>query len=379
LVNQQETTNKKKLSMTTQIDVLKKQVGSSETIRKTPLYTQVFTQPFHFVAVTKFIPQHIKPSTYSSEFLSWFIGFSEGDGSFIVSGSRLFFTITQQDVPLLRRLRTQLGFGTICNDTEYPEIKRYTVTDRNQIEILIHIFNGNLLLKKTTARFSKWVNAFNSLTGKHIPVISRWNPDFILSPEVNVSNSREKLTPETSEFLRSQSVIWNSSWLTGFVEAEAGFSAIQRLKRKTDREKSIDLRFLLDQTNELEILYHVRDVLGDTGSLWIRKKTHENIHYRYDVCHFDALHLLVKYFTRYPLRSKKNIVYVRWKTLLNYLELIKQERKAKTFVYSEKRHQRIQRLVLETKKACKIQQDVENEKKEVEERVQMSLKDDICS
>lgn len=349
-----------------------KSVESSETIRKTPLYTQIFTQPFDFVAVTKFIPQHIKPTNYSSEFLSWFIGFSEGDGSFIVSGNRLFFTITQQDVVVLRRLRTQLGFGTICNDTTHPEIQQYVVTDRSQIEILIKIFNGNLLLKKTTARFSKWVNAFNSLTGKQINVISRWNPDFILAPDFNFTNSRKKLTSETTQFLRTQSVIWNSSWLTGFIDAEAGFSAVERLKRKTDREKSIEMRFLLDQTNELEVLSHVRDVLGDTGSIWIRKNTQEKIHHRYDVCNFDALQLLIQYLTRYSLRSKKNIVYVRWKKILNYLELIKNEKKTKTFVYSEKRQQRITRLVLETKKARKTQQHIEHLKKEVEERVRSS-------
>jgi len=356
-----------------------KSVESSETIRKTPLYTQVFTQPFHFVAVTKFIPQHIKTTNYSPEFLSWFIGFTEGDGSFLVSGNRLFFTITQQDIVVLRRLRTQLGFGTICNDSTHPEIKRYVVTHRSQIEILIHVFNGNLLLKKTTARFSKWVNAFNSLTGKQINVISRWNLDFTLSPDFNITNSREKLTSETTECLRTQSVIWNSSWLTGFLDAEAGFSAVERLKRQTDREKSIEMRFLLDQTNELEVLSHVRDLLGDTGSIWIRKKSQEKIQHRYDVCNSHALNLLIKYLTRYPLRSKKNIVYVRWKKILNYLELIKNEKKTKTFVYSEKRQQRLTRLVLETKKACKTQQDFERLKKEVEERVQDSLKDEFSA
>lgn len=354
-----------------------KSVGSSETIRKTPLYTQVFTQPLNFVAVTNFIPLHIKTSNYSPEFLAWFVGFSEGDGSFIVSGGRVFFIITQQDVVLLRRVRTQLGFGTICNDTIHPEIKRYVVTDRYQIEILIHIFNGNLLLKKTTARFSIWVNAFNSLTGKQISVISRWKNHFVLPPDFNVENSREKLTPEIIQSIRTQSVIWNSSWLTGFLDAEAGFSAVERFKTKTDREKSIELRFVLDQTNELEVLTHVRDVLGDIGSIWIRKQTQQNIHCRYDVCNFDALNLLINYLTRYPLRSKKNIVYVRWKKILNYLELIKKQKKTKTFVYSEKRQQRLHRLVLETKKAWKIQQDIEQLKKEVEDRVQGSLKDEL--
>lgn len=224
-----------------------KQVGSPETIRKTPLlsqdalrplYTQVFTQPFNFVPVTNYIPQHVKH--YSPEFLSWFIGFTEGDGSFIVSGKRLFFTITQQDVALLYRLRTELGFGVICNDTKYPEIKRLTITHQNQIEILIHIFNGNLLLKKTTASFTRWVNAYNSLTGKNISVISRWSPHLELDQNFDFSNSRGrgatrqrrgKFLSENSDYLRTHSVMWTSSWFTGFLEAQGCFSAVQRLNR----------------------------------------------------------------------------------------------------------------------------------------------------
>lgn len=356
--------------------IITQKVGSSETICKTPLYTQVFTQPFNFVTLINFIPQHIKPSNYSPEFLSWFIGFSEGDGSFIVGDDRLFFIITQKDVALLHRIRTQLGFGLICNDENYPEIKRYVVTDRSLIEILIHIFNGNLVLKKTTTRFSKWLDTYNRVTGQNIPMISRWNPDFLLLPETNFSNSREKLSLETIQYVRTHSVVWNSSWFTGFLEAEGGFSAVQRFKHKTDHEKTTEMRFLLDQTNELEVLTHIRDLLGDSGCIWIRKKSPEKIHYRFDLCNFEALNLLVKYLTSHPLRSKKKIVYVRWQKILNYLDLIQESKKQGTFVYSEKRQQRINRLVLETKKEFLEQQRVKKVKKEVEDRVQTSLKNE---
>lgn len=354
---------------TTLLHTIHKYVGSSETIRKTPLYTSVFTQPFDFHLVMEYIPQHIKQSNYSPEFFSWFVGFTEGDGSFFISGERLFFTITQQDAPLLYCLRTQLGFGRVYSDTLYPDIKRYVVTDQSHIRILIDIFNGNLLLKKTNTRFSKWVHAYNRLTGSTIPVISRWNPKLELAPDFDFSRSRDKMSFQQTVQLRRNSVIWQTSWFTGFLEAEAGFSAVQRFKQKTDREKTTELRFLLDQTNELEVLSHIRDVLGDIGTIWIRKTTDDKIHYRYDVSNWDALQLIIGYANGHPLRSKKNIVYVRWKKILNYLDLLKKEKQAGTFVSSEKRQQRINRLVTETKKAFLNQECLEKLKREVEDRV----------
>jgi hypothetical protein len=111
--------------------------------------------------------------------------------------------------------------------------------------------------------------------------------------------------------------MWNSSWLTGFLQAEGTFSAVQRFKSKTDCEKTTELRFLLDQTNELEVLSHIRDLLGDTGSLWIRKKSHGKVHYCLSLCNKKALLLLVISLTKNHLRSKKNSVYVRWEKLLN--------------------------------------------------------------
>jgi hypothetical protein len=135
----------------------------------------VFTNLFHFKEILHWIPQHRKPTQSSTEFLSWFLGFTEGDGSFVIDAKnkRLFFTITQRDESLLQNIRTELGFGLICNVNKFPEMKRYTVTHRSQIELLIHFFNGNLFLKKTTTRFSQWLEASNTLNGKALPLLSR--------------------------------------------------------------------------------------------------------------------------------------------------------------------------------------------------------------
>jgi hypothetical protein len=255
------------------------------------------------------------------------------------------------------------------------------VTKRSHIRLLISIFNGNLLLKKTTQRFGKWLHHYNSLTGESIPFRPRWSTILLQN---NTNNSRisidfSKIRPLLSDMeiqqYRSVSVVYQTSWLTGFLEAEGSFSAVQRYKRPTAKRKTLEMRFLLDQSNELDILVHIRDLLGDIGCIWIRKKTEKGIHYRYDVGNWEALQVLIGYLSRHPLRTKKKIVYNRWKRCLSFIEDIKHTGEFQ----SEKTQQKITRLVQEIKKAFKEQERLKQDKEtfldQVEDRVHDPLKD----
>lgn len=344
-------------------------VGSSETLRKTPVNNffendSIFTKPFDFTHLHKHQPQHI--SAYAPEFLAWFLGFSEGDGSFIGSGDRLFFTITQKDKATLLRLRTQLGFGSVCNDYQFPEIHRLTVTHRDQIKILITLFNGNLLLKKTNQRFAHWLDHYNQLTGENIQLKSRWQN--LSSWSGDFSQSRERCHPEILANLQKNSVIWNTAWFSGFLEAEGCFSAMIR-------RQGYSLRFILDQTDELELFTHIRLILTDVGSIWIRKVTNDKCHYRYEVSSLDVLNLLVDYSNRNPLRTKKNVTFVRWKKLLNFLFLVKKEKQEGNYVFNEKREKKMFGLVNEIKNSEKethlIKQAITLFELQVEERVHL--------
>lgn len=327
-------------------NTLLQNVGSSETIRKTPDFYEFsdllldqhkFTRPFDWSRVDQHLPQHVKK--YSPQFLEWFVGFSEGDGSFLVSGNRMFFTITQKDPALLQKLRTELGFGVICNDTRNPEIKRLTVTNRKWILVLIHIFNGNLLLRKTQSRFALWVDHWNHITGDTIELVKRWdeNPVTVKNPD---HGFRGKQTHQVMTSWRESSQVWQTSWLAGFLEAEGCFAAGFETKKPV-------LRFLLDQTGELELLAHLRLLLGDYGSIWIRKTTLDKTgnpkhHYRFETKNREGLEQIIQYVKKHPLRTKKRIVFVRWQKLFHLLSLIRDETEN-----TRKREERIARLVRE--------------------------------
>jgi hypothetical protein len=85
-------------------------------------------------------------------FLKWFIGFSEGDGSFIITGGKSVFTIHlhKADIPLLYEIKTQLNIGRVY---EGKDSAYFIVKAKDEILFLISIFNGNLYLRNRQLQF----------------------------------------------------------------------------------------------------------------------------------------------------------------------------------------------------------------------------------
>jgi hypothetical protein len=98
----------------------------------------------------------------SSNFLTWFIGFSEGEGSFIVNNrGDLAFVVTQSttDIKVLYFIQETLGFGKVISQS--VKTSRYITQSKKEIEIIIKIFNGNIILPTKQVRFEKFILAFN--------------------------------------------------------------------------------------------------------------------------------------------------------------------------------------------------------------------------
>ena len=253
--------------------------GSSETIRETTFQFELFLQHLP--------EQKVK---ISHHFLEWFIGFAEGDGSFIVSRpklgrARLFFTLVQKEVRVLHRLRSELGFGKVQRHGKYF---RYVVSDQKGIDRLIHLFNGNLVLNKTRKRFLLWLDSRNTLK----------DPDekIVLKPAIKITN-----------FL-------SSGWLCGFVDAEGCF----HVSFQKDERYSLGFRvrcyFILDQKDEFCILDKIRKDIG-SGLVSLRGRGN---YFRYVLQDMSFLDCLMKYLKKYPLRTHKNISKVRLERIMRY-------------------------------------------------------------
>ncbi len=143
-------------------------IGSSETTREAPYLrylkkTKTFYY-FDFQNYFSFAPSHVK-NRLNPHFLEWFIGFVEGDGTFSIRKNkglkpRLVFEIGQKDPKVLYFIKKTLGFGSVNswqrNETTYWV---YRVNSKKNIQRIIQLFNGNLVLTKRKVQFEKWLKA----------------------------------------------------------------------------------------------------------------------------------------------------------------------------------------------------------------------------
>lgn len=260
-------------------------LGPSETTREELFFhPSKNIQNFSFTDYIAKMPEHKKEIDIS--FLEWFIGFSEGDGSFLISQNRPLFVINQADIEVLYKIRTTLGFGVVSSFNQKGcTYARYTVKNIESIERLIFIFNGNLQLEKVQTRFNRWVQSYN----------------FYRSKNIVVKPSR-KATQITLE----------SAWISGFFDAEGGFySNVATKKAKYER---LYIKTYVDQQYELETLKQIAK-LFKVASVTVRNEEKE--YYRVDISSKLSLEIAMLYFNTYKLKTRKNKAYAIWVKILN--------------------------------------------------------------
>ena len=91
---------------------------------------------YNFDESSNLIPwrsQHIKIN--KKKFLEWFIGFTEGDGYFIVSKDKVYFDITQnlQDIQVLYYIKKELGFGKVIIISEHRNVGVFYVSSKDNL------------------------------------------------------------------------------------------------------------------------------------------------------------------------------------------------------------------------------------------------------
>ena len=252
----------------------------------------------------------------SFNWLTWFIGFSEGDSSFIVSTrGDISFVIMQEcgasdrvagarDIQILYMIKDVLGFGEVIK--QGVTASRYVVQDKKGLYLLSLLFNGNLVFKH---RFYQ---------------LKRWNIILNQAPKLDLNLFSLAEVP----VLINDTIIptLNDAWLAGFSDAEACFSL--NIKNK-NKGYYVEARFILDQKCrsdlDIAILYQISTLfinLKDTEvnkSVKLRSKT-DNV-YRITVQCNDIKKLnstlIINYFTRFRLITSKHNSFLIWSDCLN--------------------------------------------------------------
>jgi hypothetical protein len=214
-----------------------------------------------------------------SWFKLWFIGFVEGDGSFIINkDGYLEFRITQssKDAQILFMIKKELGFGVVRVQDSVRNTHCYRVRDKNNILKLISIFNGNIFLNSRKEQFKLWLSAFN------------------FKYKENISYLDKEFKPSL-----------NDAWLSGFTDAEGCYTC-SVYDNKSNTAKLVRLRYILSQKGNSENMDHLADVLGG-------KKHFLKSYDEYNVTvNTTKLSPIIQYFNLYPLKTKKYIIYFNW-------------------------------------------------------------------
>ena len=253
---------------------------------KTNLSGSTLIDKFYFSKFYEKLAIYLPNLTQPSEkFLTWFIGFTEGEGSFIVNNrGDLCFVITQSnaDKQVLDFIKETLGFGKVIAQSAHTS--RYVTQNKREIELFIHLFNGNLILPSKKVRFEKFVKGFNIWISKGRIILNavEFKDSFIL-PNLN------------------------NSWLAGFVDGEGCFTC------SIGKDKGFSFNFNISQKWEenVQVLQHLC-ILFKGGIVSNHSADHV---YEYRIGGVQNCKNVFPYFDNYTLYSKKSLSYTLWKQI----------------------------------------------------------------
>lgn len=238
--------------------------SSSETIRETSFKFDSFRDNYN--------------KNISDNWLSWFIGFSEGDGAFLTYKNSCSFIITQKEEAILNHIKDILQIGYVKN---FGKFSRYIVRENNSILLLISIFNGNIFLDKRKIQFKKWLAIFN------------------------INELENNIKPTLKD-----------AWISGLIDAEGCFNSSLFKRKAIKLGYQIKLRFMIDQKDCLNDMLYLKDVLN--LFLTYRKSNNDitNMH-RIESNSFIKIPLIIDYLDKYNLKTKKIESFNKWKEIYN--------------------------------------------------------------
>ena len=98
--------------------------------------------------------------------MTWFIGFSEGDGSLFVYKDRCYFTIGQKEESILQEIQSVLGFAKVYFNSS-TNTYAYKVNTSSDILKLAILFNSKLATKNKISKLENWFILFKKISWKY--------------------------------------------------------------------------------------------------------------------------------------------------------------------------------------------------------------------
>ena len=246
----------------------------------------IYKKDFDFELVSTkyklYLPNNNIPS---NTFLTWLVGFIEGEGCFLVNNrGDLAFIITQstKDITVLKFIQEVLGFGKVISQS--TTTSRYVTQNKKEIDIIISILNGNIVLPKRQESLSSFIAGFNLWVTKG---------RILLNPVQFIDNSPLPTL--------------NDAWFAGFIDGEGCFTC------SINETKGFGFNLSVAQKWEEN-----RCVLEHFCSLFkggiVSKHSIENV-YEFRIGGIKKCKTVFPYFDTYNLYTKKHLSYKLWKDI----------------------------------------------------------------
>uniref|UniRef100_UPI0028E0A214 hypothetical protein n=1 Tax=Perenniporia fraxinea TaxID=1350006 RepID=UPI0028E0A214 len=255
--------------------------------------SDIVTKNFEFTLFNSEYERLLNKKAPNYLFLTWLIGFTEGDGSFIVAKRGDFsFVITQdtRDIQVLNMIQQNLGLGKVIKQGKTTS--RFVIQDKKGLYLIAVLFNNNLVTHSKIVNFNKFLILLNTYNQKS---------------KINFISIAKEMRPVLPSL--------QDSWICGFTDSEGCFSTSIRTKTGFTicydiAQKHLENKYLLDY---LQFLFTVGKVYSHTS-----KNT-----YFYRISGLKDLMKIFPYFENHPLRSKKLKSYILWKDI--HSKLLKKE------------------------------------------------------
>lgn len=255
------------------------------------LATHQNKKSFHFSSFySKFSEHYPNFKQPSKKFLEWFIGFSEGEGSFVLAKrGDLAFVITQSttDIKSLNYIHDNLGFGKVIKQSVKQNTHRFVIQDIQNLYLICLIFNGNMVFPTRKARFLTFLSFFNEkLLKKNLTTITPL--DITVTPSLK------------------------DGWISGITDGEGCFTC-----SILSNSSAYRYRFILTQKWEVNkfVLEHILSIFGTFSAKGSIEPHSVKDVWELRINGIKNCKGLFTYFDEYALLTKKKNSYLKWKSL----------------------------------------------------------------
>ena len=259
----------------------------------------------------------------ATDFLEWFRGLVDGEGSFRVIpindtnfGFGFEIGLHVDDIEMLRYIQKTLQIGKV---TSYKNAAYFRVGSQKEIKAIIDIFSNAPLNTTKQLNFLDFKKAFILYTNtKHKTTSLKQEIDRI------INNMNKRRSDDESTELKDYKI--TPYWFLGFVEGEGSFSV---------QKGNLLLVFSLSQSSkDLPLMEAIKNFISNlaANSVYKSRRNYNSVAslsvssgvnnskpaVQIGVTNIDFIrNVLVPFFDSLVWRSKKELDYKDWKTIMN--------------------------------------------------------------